>query len=216
MSSSEYIPYDQSTPPHQNEWRSSLERFSVLTPEEIVAATRLAVADPMETKGRRVGDLFEDDLTNYLSVVTENDIDRAIEVVDAFASSPIPQDRYYATLVMPGEITKQNHEVGLSFFHRLIGDPDREVRYWSEQFIGDQLENCVNGEYDKARHGMRVVDELDETELLNNTGLTRQDVCDLYETYAYAENGLYHDVALGRAALAKLAAVEPPSAPESI
>ncbi|MBK6017010.1 hypothetical protein [Streptomyces sp. MBT53] len=217
MSNFEQVPYDRELPEHSDHWRSSVERFSVLSPREIVAAAQL-ITHPgaLRTDARSVVDLFEDDINGYVDSISGVDPARGKEVLDAFADSADPEMRQKAGGYSAFDLAKADHDAGLALYHRGMGDPDTRVREWSEDLLDSHIAESVeerDGEHFNRR-GLRVLPLVNEAKLREWTGLNVQDVHDLYVTYAYAENGLYHDVALGHLALAKLAVVEPPATPD--
>lgn len=172
--------------------------YNILTPGEFVAAWRLIHVD---FRTGELGDIPEhislEGATGYLEDLTAENTPRALEILTAFADSPLASDRDSATMYL-GDLARNDHDAGMALWHRLIADPERQVRFGAEETLAVGLEETSQGD------GFHAVATLHEAETLDHTGLTRQDVYDLYLTYAYAQNGVCFD--LGHAAVAKAVA----------
>lgn len=195
---------------HNREWDESVERFASLRPAELVALARATYeADysrnktDLEQTGRPV---YSDSFFGYFDNLIAYDLDRATEVITAFVDSPIPQDRFFVALGAVEQLTRVSRERGIPLWDRLMSDPDADIRNMVAEGLAAKLD-CVTRVVGGYR-GFYSVDDADEAQLTAEFGLTRQDAHDLYLTYAYATNGIYFD--LGRTALAKINAIEPP------
>lgn len=190
--------YEQPKPEHQPErppirWEWAVERYASLTPAEIIAALRAGC----------------DETLNFVGHLPAQDMTRAREVYTALADSPLADDREQLAFGVDG-YAERNHDHGMELWDRLIRDTDKTVRETALETLDTVLEGYVGEDYGKARHGFRTVDVIDEPLLIAETGFTRANAYDLMLSYAYAENG-QHLFDLGQAALAKLAAIEPPA-----
>ena len=181
---------------------ADLARFAALTPNEFVALTRTVFSDDYIPASE--SPVYQEDIFNALHAAPEHDIPRAIALMTAFADSPLPEDRKFLANTHLVDLVKASHDDGVALWNRLMADPVNEV--------GDEAELLL-AEYTGGRNlwpntGFYKIDHIDESWLTHETGLTRQDVYDLYLSYAYTENDICFD--LGRTALAKIGATEPP------
>lgn len=184
--------------------RSSLERFAGLTPSEFVAMTRIVYQQSYDSQTGSI--VHTEDVEDFLNDVCKHDVPWAIELFNAFADSPLPEDRMRLAVGSLRQLAERARKDAVSLWNRLMADTDEKVRNTAEELLADDLE-VANPAQDGYR-GFYTVEAVDEAKLTAETGLTRQDAYDLYLSYAYAENGVYFD--LGRVALTKINAIDHP------
>ncbi len=185
-------------------WTASIDRFSALSPNEIVALSRAESVHGV---------------TEYLDQLAreERDTERLSAVMTAFLDSSLSQDRMVlANGASLDLIRAGHHDLGMTIWDRLVRDEDEWVRWQAYSHIEEVLDGstppAVSRDWPQGTsgpEGFYAVTYVEEQDLQKNNGLTRQDAYDLVQAYAYAENGEYFN--LGRAALAKLQAALPPA-----
>jgi len=177
------------------DWHSSPERFQNLSAPEFVAVLR---ALRQNNHPDDQGETREHMLTS-IGISQREDPWRATDLIGAFAASPFPDDRFEAANRC-FKIIPFDHDTGLRLSHSLIGDKDKRVRQKAERSLMQLVAPATLAR--DADRGFYTIATLDEQDLHTITNLVRQEVYELYESYAYAENGSYLD--LGQVALAKI------------
>lgn len=195
-------------------YRAKMEYdLSLLTPDEFVATLnhveRQAAYPPGDAwippaDGTPIAST--EDFDWYLGeVVPFDDPERFVTLLTAMVNCQFPDVRANASRVSIGELTKIQHDLGVTLWGQLMQDVDAEVR----SYALSQLETIL--EVTSSELVMRKIDSLDESSLLEAANLTRADLRYLLECYAYAENGQTFD--LGIEAMKKLVAAKRASDP---
>ena len=159
--------------------------FEALSPAEVVSAHRLAsqwdegigtdVGTPWE-HGRGLGE----QMACYLGDLPANDLDRAKAVFEAFAESPLPDDRRRVGVSFVARLTQADHDAGLALWDRLIRDVDEDVRFTAYDLLTEIISDLSSAELRRRNItgslSMRQKLELaDKHELQELTGLSRPD-----------------------------------------
>jgi hypothetical protein len=169
------LPPEKPTAGEAASWPARLDE---LLPHEFLALHRAAIKNGNDVESPvlrdyedRSGIDFDIVLDEYLDSIPVRNLDRAVTLYECFAGSPEPEDR--------GEIanwaktlTRASHDIGITFWHRLIRDPALNVRSDAHD----------------------VVDVNADSLSLLKWGLTPQDARLLDDAYRSAEQGLnLHD-----------------------
>lgn len=185
-----------------------------LSSNEVVSLARCVTADStpadVATSERDVTDLGSR-LNWTIDHLPALDTPRGATILTAFVDSPLRGDRADAARDGLVVLTQFDHDTGVTLWGRLMRDSDKTVRDAAlglmDNVLAEHRMKPSPRALPRKGSGFYALDRVNERQLCVHTGMTKDDVRTLLESYAHAENGFgIYDI--GAVALGKLAESE--------